>query len=272
MRLRFLFACALAFVVASLSARLEAAEIDARPPDRLTLSTAGSRQIDVDYGGTGSLNYLHYFTPDALFGVGAEHQFIADARLTFGSVRGAWSRGQPASRFSVLGEVNQGRGDTGVKKYDYSVAVLGISQSFTPKFSVQLESRQIDIDTSHGNLPKLTLSYLWTPRLLTSIGYANSVGGNLGTDLTTARIDYYAQHFNVFAGGSTGRADPSVIDVTLTGAAPAVTSKTGFLGLGRTFSRGEVQLTGDYLKAGESEKVTLTVSFTAYLGSRGRPQ
>ena len=53
------------------------------------------------------------------------------------------------------------------------------------KFSVQLEARQIDIDTTHGNLPKLGLTYLWTPRLLTNVSYAHSVGGNLGTELTS---------------------------------------------------------------------------------------
>ena len=33
---------------------------------------------------------------------------------------------------------------------------------------------------------------------------------------------------------------------------------------------GEITLLGDYLKLGESEKVTVTLSFTAFLGSRGR--
>ena len=69
--------------------------------------------------------------------------------------------------------------------------MLGLSQNLTKKFSVQLEGRQIDIDTTHGNLPKLSLTYLWSPRLLSNISYARSVGGNLGTELTAARIDYY---------------------------------------------------------------------------------
>ena len=43
----------------------------------------------------------------------------------------------------------------------------------------------------------------------------------------------------------------------------------GFLGIGKIFARGELQLIGDYLELGESEKVTLTLSFTVYLGNRG---
>ena len=34
---------------------------------------------------------------------------------------------------------------------------------------------------------------LWTPRLQTTVSYADSVGGNLGTELGTARMDYYGQ-------------------------------------------------------------------------------
>ena len=254
-------------------ARVVAAEVDARPPDRLTLSASGSKQIDVANGGGGSLNWLHYFTPDAIFGVGAEHQFIADARLTFGSLRGSWSRGEPASKLSIFGEVNYGKVDDGRNKSDYSVAALGLSQALTTKFYVELESRQIDIDTTHGNLPKLGLTYVWSPRLLTYLSYAHSAGGNLGTELTTARLEYYGQHANLKVGGASGRAAVVVVCSTCgTNAVglPPVDSKQGFIGVGKTFQRGEVQLLGDYLKTDVIKKVTLTLSFTAYLGSRGR--
>src|SRR5262245_32699332 len=96
--------------LALLSAQAGAAEVDARPPDKLLLTANGSKLTD-DNGGGGSLNYLHYFTPDAIFGLGAEHQFIADSSWTFGSVRGSYSVGQPAKRFSIFGEAHLGNGD-----------------------------------------------------------------------------------------------------------------------------------------------------------------
>lgn len=270
--MRFAFTMAwLSLAASTLTPGIGAAEVDARPPDRLTLSASGSRQIDVDNGGSGSLNWLHYFTPDAIFGLGAEHQFIADARLNFGSVRGSWSHGEPGSRWSILGDANYGKGDDGLRTYDYSVASLGISRAITKKLYVELEGRQIDIDTTHGNLPKLGFTYVWSPHLLTYVSYARSVGGNLGTELTAAHIQYYGPYVNLKVGGSSGRADPSVI-VILPGdrALPAVDSTQGFVGVSKVFERSEVQLIGDYLKTGESEKVTLTLSFTAYLGRRGR--
>lgn len=249
-----------------------AGEVDARPPDRIVLSATGSRLIDVDNGdgSGGSLNWLHYFTPDALFGLGAEHQSIGDARWTFGSLRGSFSRGESASKFSLFGEMHRGAGDENERDFTYSVAVLGVSQSLGSKFSVQFEGRQIDIDTTHGNLPKLGLTYVWTPRLLTTVAYAQSVGGNLGTELTTARIDHYGKSFNWLLGGASGRADPAILNLQPGLRLPARDLKQGFVGVGKTFTRGEVQLIGDYLDLGGSEKVTLTLNFTGYIGSRGR--
>ena len=67
-----------------------AAAVDARPPDRLTFMGSGVRLPDSDdNGGGASLNYLHYFTPDLVVGLGAEHQTIVDSQWTFGSVRGS---------------------------------------------------------------------------------------------------------------------------------------------------------------------------------------
>ena len=86
------------------SAGAFAAEIDARPPDRLTLSGSSSRLTETDdEGGGGSLNWLHYFTPNAIFGLGGEYQFVADSTLNlrFRS-RFAWASAHPnrASTFS----------------------------------------------------------------------------------------------------------------------------------------------------------------------------
>jgi hypothetical protein len=271
MRARLTLLSLVSAACALLPARSLAAEVDARPPDRLTLSGNGSRFSDThDEGAGGSLNWLHYFTPNAMFGVGAEHQYIEESKWTFGSLRGAWSRGEPGSRFTIFGEANYGQGDDDGRDFDYGIAVLGFSQSFTSKFSVQLEGREIDIDTTNGNLPKLSLTYVWTPRLLTSVSYAHSVGGNLGTELMSTRLDFYGP-LNLILGGAFGDADPSVVNqpgLTL----PAQDTREGFIGIGKTFSRGEVQLIGDYLKLGDSEKVTVFLSFTAYVGSRGRGQ
>jgi hypothetical protein len=265
--------CASLVGLCSLAQDATAAEIDARPPNRLTLTVSGSHQKDVDEGGGGSLNYLHYLTPNALFGVGAEHQFIGDdSTITFGSVRGSWGRGEPGSRTTLFGEALYGEGDDHGRTFDYEVYALGINQGLTTKISVDLEAREFDIDETTGTLPKLGVSYLWSPRLLTYIAYAKSFGGNLGTELTSGRLDYYGRHLTLRLGGAAGQASPAVLILGGGGALdftkPATQSKQGYVGLGKTFKRGEMLFLVDYLETGDAEKLTLTLSFTAFLGAR----
>ncbi|MFL6576254.1 MAG: hypothetical protein ACJ8MR_06545 [Povalibacter sp.] len=263
---------ALSMIAVLFTPCVRAAEVDARPPDRLTLAANGSTLTDTDGGYGGSLNWLHYFTPDVIMGLGAEHQTIADAQFSFGALRGSWGYGQPSSRFNVYGEVQYGQGDENNRDFDYKVGVLSFSQNFGSKLSVQLEGRQIDIDTTHGNLPKLGITYLWSPHWLTNVAYANSTSGNVNTELTTARVDHYGRYVNFIVGGATGQADPVVLNLQPGLTLPTNDLTEGFFGIGKSFSRGEVLLLADYLKLADSEKVTVTLSFTAYVGSRGRPK
>ncbi|HWK50971.1 MAG TPA: hypothetical protein VNR40_13850 [Steroidobacter sp.] len=253
------------------TASATAAEIDARPFDKLSLSGSSSTFVDSDTdGGGGSFSYLHYFTPDFLAGAGLDHTYVEKSKLTYGSLRAAWGRGDPSSRSILVGEYYNGEGDDYGRKFDYQVGVLGLSQGITNKFSVQLETRQIDIDTTHGNLPKLGLTYVWSPSFVTNIAYAQSVSGNLGTELTSARFDYYGKHVNLMLGGSTGKANPAVLVLQPGVVLPASYSNQGFLGIAKPFKRCEVQLLGDYLEVSGVEKITVTLSFIAYLGSRGQ--
>ena len=84
------------------------------------------------------------------------------------------------------------------------------------------------------------------------------------------RLDHYGDVMNFLIGGALGHADPSVVNLQPGLTLPSQDLKQGFIGIGKTFRGGEIQLLGDYLELGESEKVTVVLSFTAYLGSRGR--
>lgn len=243
---------------------------DTRPPDRLIVSGNASDLKDAS-GGGGSLGWVHYVTADGVLGIGAEHQFIEESSWTFGSLRGALSRGDPGSRFTLFGEAHYGQGDDDGRDFDYAVGVLGVGYSFTPQLSMQLEGRQIEIDTSDGNLPKLSVAYRWTPRFSTTLSYAESVSGNLGTALTTGRFDYSGTAANLIVGGATGKADPNVVNLAPGFVAPASDLTQGFLGIGKPFSWGEILLIGDYLELGGNERITVTMSLTFNVGSRGGP-
>ena len=51
---------------------------------------------------------------------------------------------------------------------------------------------------------------------------------------------------------------------------PPSYSNEYFLGIAKPFKRAEIQLLGDLLEVAGSEKITVTLSFIAYLGSRGQ--
>ncbi len=236
-----------------------------RAEDRLTFSANGSTLTDTNGGGGGSISWLHNFGPNALAGVAVEHQQLADARWQFGSLSGAYTGGAEGRKWSVYGEAHKGSGDDDAHDFSYQIAAVGTLLPLSPRLSLQLEDRQIDIDTTHGNLPKAGLSMSWSPKLQTAVAYAQSIGGNLGTKLGTVRFDYYEDVVHLIAGGAFGRADPAVVHLQPGLELPSRTLREGFLGAARIFPRSEILVLADYLELGDSERVTVTLSFTLHL-------
>src|SRR5258708_16524808 len=81
----------------------------------------------------------------------------------------------------------------------HSIVEAGVVGTYFHRLSVQLDDRQYEVEKTHGNLPKLGLSYLCNPHVLTTVSYAHSVSGNLGTHLTAGRIDGYGPKVNFLA-------------------------------------------------------------------------
>ena len=135
---------------------------------------------------------------------------------------------------------------------------------------MQVEDRQIDVDTTHGNLPKVSATYAWTPALQTSIAYANSVSGNLGTKLVTVRLDGFSEPWNWFIGGAGGKASPEVVNLKTGVVQPGNTLREGFVGVGTPLGRAKLTLVADYLDLGGTRRFTLTANYLVDLGRRGR--
>jgi hypothetical protein len=235
--------------------------------DRLILGANGSTLTGGSGGGGGSVTWLHGFSPGTFAGIGAEHQAISDAHWTLGSLLGAVTLGP---RMSLSGEIHEGSGDIARKSFDYSLEVLGLSGTLTRDLSVQLEERRIDIDTSRGNLPKLGLTYLWNRKLQASVAYAYTVGGNLGTELVSARVDFFGKHASFLAGGATGRGAPAVVNLQ-TGVIeqPALRLKEVFVGASKPWARVNLQLVVDYLELATTKRTTLTLTCTVPLRGGG---
>lgn len=240
------------------------------PSDRLSVTANGSTLTGPHGGGGAAVGLLHNFTADAIAGAEVEYQSLADAHWTVGSLSAAFTQGAPGRRWSVSGELHEGAGDVGDHAFHYSILAAGVGYTLGTRASLQLEDRQIDVDTTHGNLPKLTASYAWTPMLQTSVAYAHSISGNLGTDLVSARLDHYATPWNWFLGGATGKASPEVVNLKTGVVQPGNTLREGFVGVARPFGNAKLTLVADYLDLGGTKRVTLTANCIVELGGRGR--
>jgi hypothetical protein len=171
-------------------------------------------------------------------------------------------------RYTFSAEAHEGAGDDGPRPLKYRIEAVGATGTYFHQLSAMLEYRRVDVETTHGHLPKLQLSYLWTPHWLTTVSYAQSAGGNLGARLTSVRVDRYSPLVNFLAGGTYGQASATLIGVGIN--VPGNILREGYLGLNKTFARRtEVSLTGDFQNLSGTKRVTVTLGFIFRLGSLG---
>ncbi|HEY1892181.1 MAG TPA: hypothetical protein VGG63_17430 [Steroidobacteraceae bacterium] len=231
--------------------------------DSLVLSANGSTLTDATGGGGGSLTWLHDFSSGVL-GIGGEYQRLANAHWEFGSLSGSVSTGSTSAKWSFSGDAHVGTGEIGSQRFDYDIEGAGISGTFGGKLIVQLEDRQYDVYTTHGNMPKAGLSFLWNPHWQTSVSYARSITGNLGTEIETLRVDHYGHAVNWLLGAAAGHVAPPVVNVYtgLIGTAPRY--REGYLGLSKSFAHSDWSILGDYLKVANERRITLTIVCTLH--------
>jgi hypothetical protein len=225
--------------------------------DRISLGANGS-SLNNTGGGGASAGWLHNFDADTLLGVAAEYQALSVSHWAFASVNGAITRGPGDQRYTFYGEAHEGAGRDGPHAFKYRVEALGVTGTYYHRLSATLEDKQVNVETTHGNLPKVQLAYLWNPRIQTTVGYQHSFGGNLGTRLTTARVDVYASQISFLAGGAIGQAAPSVLGINLTLGPHDL--REGYVGVIKSFPRvrGELILIADYqrLSGGGGQQTT----------------
>ncbi|HYM41734.1 MAG TPA: hypothetical protein VET46_03105 [Steroidobacteraceae bacterium] len=239
--------------------------------DRLLFSADGAWLTGGSGGAGASALWSHTFAPRDVLSAGVEHQRIADAHWTTGALSGSLALGSGTPSTSIYAEAHEGAGEVGQRGFNYSVVTAGFLTTPSPWLSVALEERRIDVDTSHGNLPKLTLAFHVAQPLLLSVSYADTLGGNLGTRLTTLRLDYVGQSVTALGGASRGPAAPAVLNLLGQTVEPGPQLTELFAGLGRSFARSDWQLLADYLELGGFKRTTVTLLYTLHLDGHGRP-
>jgi hypothetical protein len=259
--------------------------------DRIAVSGNVSSLTGTNGGGGAAVGWLHNFDPDTLLGVAVEHEVLSVSHWTFGSLSGAITRGSGDQRYTLYGEAHEGGGDDGPNPFKYRIEALGLTGTYFHQLSATLEDKQVNVETTHGNLPKVQLAYLWNPHVLTTVSYAYSFGGNLGSRLTSARIDVYGKELSFLAGGSVGQASPSLLGSVVGGNLTLAPHqlREGYVGIVKPFPnlRSELTFIVDYqhLSGGQgavvtnngttlipvsvSERWTGTVNYVFHIGHHG---
>jgi hypothetical protein len=209
--------------------------------DRLAFSANGSSLTGTNGGAGASLGWLHNFDPDTLVGVAVEHEALSVSHWTFASLNGSKTLGSGDQRYTVYGEAHEGAGDDAEKAFKYRIEALGLTGTYFHRLSATVEDKQINVETTHGNLPKVGLSYLWNPHVQTALSYQYSFGGNLGTRLTAGRIDFYTHTLNYIGGFAVGQASPSLLGIQLT--LPPHHLKEGYVGVAKPLPQWRSDLT-----------------------------
>jgi hypothetical protein len=237
--------------------------------DRLLFSANGATLSGGSGGGGAEALWSRTFAPGDVISAGGEYQQIADSHWTNGIFSTSVRLGGPLAT-DLYAEAHEGAGDIAQRGFHYSVVAAGFLNTLTPWLIVQLEERRIDVDTSHGNLPKLGLSFHVAPPLLLSASYADTAGGNLGTRFTTLRADYATQALNAFAGAAGGHAAPAVLNLLGQIVRPSPQLREFFGGIGRPFGRSDWQLVADYQDLEGFKRTTITLLCTLHLDGRNQ--
>jgi hypothetical protein len=237
-----------------------------QPDNRLVFSGNGESLTGTRGGEGGSITYLGEPDASTLFGVAAEYQNLAGSSWAFGSVNAAYNQGQAGDwRWGLHADAHEGDGRTGSQHWDYSIVAGGAGFTLPVGLSLDLEERWIDVDTSYGNLPKLSLSQPWGPHWLTSFAYARSVGGNLDTAFGLGRVDFYGPGFNLLLGGSLGHVNPTVININGVLLPESRHLAEVFGGVTKPLHRVDLTLLADSIDLQGIERLTLTLNITVHL-------
>jgi hypothetical protein len=214
--------------------------------DRIVAMVNGSSLTGTNGGAGASLGWLHNFNADTLLGAAAEYETVSVSHWTFGSINGSITRGPSDQRYTLYGDVHEGAGDDGNKPFKYRVETLGLTGTYVSRVSATVEDKQINVETTHGNLPKLGVSYLWNLHVQTALSYQYSFGGNLGTKLTSGRIDIYGSVVNFLGGFAVGQTSPTVLGLAIP--LPPRHLGEGYVGLVKSLPQwhSEVTLILDY--------------------------
>lgn len=218
-------------------------------------------------GGGGSLDWIHVDGDGSTLSGGVASYSLGDSRWTYGRAVGAWRIDE---RLIVEGQANLGAGHSTAMSFDYRVIGAGIDYRVVPEVWLKGEDKFVDIGTSRGHLLRIGALLVPTRRVSFDLGYARSVGGNLRSELKSARVDWLIREARLFTGYTRGRSVPDLFGIDVGNGVPNQALRDWFIGFALSFSRWELTGALDTIDVNASRRRTLTVSIKVPLDRGAR--
>lgn len=210
-------------------------------------SASGGGRVAVDWlrAAEGGLDYL----------AGISYARLADNDWAVGHF-GAFSR--IGDHLSWRGDLHLGTGNRADRSFDYQMVEAGLTWEIVDqRLYLDIEDRYLDIDTTHGNLLELGVTFLPRPRYASKLAYIRSTGGNTESDFVSGRLDIFAGRHRFLGGFAVGRTRPEAV---ATFGGDAAELEQVFVGMAVPISGPELTVVLDLLRLDEVERATLTLS------------
>jgi len=229
--------------------------------DTLVGSVQSFHADDSGVGGeAASIDWVH--SQDALIvDLGLTHKSIGNAEWTVGRLGAAFDI---APRLKLSGEVECGPAEWDGVDDIYFRALAQLTFTASDRLFLAFDDQYFDVERSHGHLLSAKLAYLPVRALALETRFSQSAGGNLDTQLVSARLDYFAK-LHPFAGAARGRSAPGVFEVA-TGSGDDL--RQFFFGIGIPVAGSELTLMSEWLELGDARQQIITLILAVPLTAR----
>ena len=211
-------------------------------------------------GQAASIDWVHA-RDELIVSGGLTHKSIGAAEWTVGRLGAAVD---VAPRLKLSGEVEWGPAQwDGVNDTTFR-ALAQLTYIASDRLFLAFDDQYFDVERSHGHLLSAKLTYLPVRALALETRFSQSAGGNLDTQLVSARLDYFAK-LHPFAGAARGRSSPGVFEVA-TGSGDDL--RQFFFGIGIPVAGSELTLMSEWLELGDARQQITTLILAVPLTAR----
>jgi hypothetical protein len=234
-------------------------------PDSLVFSGSFDRYSPGSLGSNGSVDWVHASGADRTYTLGFGVYSVDTSRWSFAKLGAAYHWN---ARTTFQGLASVGGGHTDGDGFGYQIYDGSITYKATPRIYVRFGDQLFQIAGSRGHLLKPGLLLVPARRVQADLTYAHSVGGDVGNQFVSGRIDFTARAFHLLGGFSFGYSTPQRLSLDFGGPPVAQNFQEGFFGVGVPLSKTVLSIVADVLDA-DTNRRSVTIIWKVPIGKRG---